>query len=77
MKILSLKQAVDLSIDGKTTGEKNARFEIEVEGKTWSVYTVSISHRDILCYCNQGCATFLVDSYGDRNVAELFDWSES
>ncbi len=72
--IISLKQAIDLSLDGKTSGEIDAKFNIEVENKMWSVYTVSISHRDILCYCDEGAATLLIDSYGDRNTAELFDW---
>ena len=60
---------------GETDGVHfTAEFDIEVDGKTWNVNTVSISHRDILAYCKQGTATFLVDSCGDRNIAELFDW---
>lgn len=74
--ITSLAQAVDLSLDGNTFGEIDAQFEVEVEGKAWSCYTVSISHRDILCYCEEGTATFLVDSYGGQNRAELFDWEQ-
>lgn len=75
-RINSLSQAVELSLDGKTEGEIDARFKIEVEGDAWSVYTVHISHRDILCYCNEGIATFLVDSYAGRNWVELFDWEQ-
>lgn len=74
MIVTKLKQAVDLSLDGKTEGEIDADFIIDVDGMTWNVYTVSISHRDILCYCDKGTATFLVDSYGDRHVPELFGW---
>lgn len=73
-RITSLNHAIGLSLDGKTSGEIDAQFNINIEGKAWSCYTVSISRRDILCYCNEGTATYLVDSYGDRNVAELFDW---
>jgi hypothetical protein len=72
--ISSLAQAIGLSLDTKTSGEMNAKFKIEVENKPWDVYAVSISHRDILCYCNEGTATFLVDTYGERNAAELFNW---
>ena len=76
MKLIkALSDAIDLSLDGETSGVHfTAEFEIEVDGKTWNVYTVSISHRDILAYCDRGTATFLVDSYGDRNTAELFNW---
>lgn len=74
-QITELNQAIELSVSSKRIGEQDAGFKIEVDGQTWDCYTVSISHRDVLCYCEQGTATFLVDSYGDRNVAELFDWN--
>ena len=76
-QITSLKQAVEISVGKKGFGERAAQFDIEVDNKTWTVYTVSISNRDVLCYCDQGTATFLVDSYGSRHAAELFDWSEN
>lgn len=50
--------------------------KFEVEGKTWNAYEVTVSNRDILFFCKQGTVTYLVDSYGTRNVAELFDWEE-
>lgn len=74
--ITKLIQAVDLSVDGKTSGERKAKFNIEVEKETWKCYEVSISHRDILCYCDKGVATFVVDTYGDLNTHELFDWEK-
>ena len=70
----SLNQAIEASFKNKLGYEADAEFSIEVEGEAWRVYTVSIDVRDILCFCDKGTATFLVDSYGDRNVAELFDW---
>jgi hypothetical protein len=74
-QITKLKEAVEISVGKTGFGERMAQFDIDVEGKTWNCYAVSISHRDILCYCDQGIATFLVDSYGERHVPELFDWS--
>lgn len=76
-KINKLLDAVELSLDGKTSGEIDAKFNIEVERETWNCYAVSISHRDVLCYCDKGTATFLVDSYGDLNTHELFDWEKN
>ena len=76
-QINALKQAVELSISGKNCRELNAKFKIQVKNKNWNCYAVSIAHRDVLCFCDQGAATFLVDSYSDRNVAELFDWDEA
>jgi len=74
-RITSLKQAIDISVGTNGFGERNAQFDIEVENETWTCYAVAISHRDILCYCDQGTATLLVDSYGERHLAELFDWN--
>lgn len=73
--IKSLGEAIDLAL-GSRDLTRSASFKFDVEGETWIVYEVSISHRDILCFCDRGTATFLVDSYGERNVAELFDWNE-
>lgn len=74
-KLKSLKQAIDLSLKGGQVGEVDCNFKIGVEGETWTVYTVSIAYRDIFCYADKGTATFLIDSYGDRHMAELFDWN--
>lgn len=68
-------QLVEKSL--KVTGASYALecdFEIEVNGEQWHVYDSSVSHRDILLYCDQGTVTFLVDSYGNRHVTELFTW---
>lgn len=75
-RIKSLKQAVDMSIDGAILGEIDADFKIDVQSETWSCYTVSICYRDIFAYCDKGTATLLVDSYGDKHVAELFNWEK-
>ena len=50
---------------------------IPMENKPWRAYEASIAHRDILLLCDKGTATFLVDTYGDRNTIELFDWAEN
>lgn len=73
--IKSLSQAIESSIDGKTFGEVDADFKIDIQGELWTCYAVSIADRDILAYCDKGTATLLVDSYGDKHTAELFDWS--
>jgi len=74
--ITSLDQAIKKALDHKSHGESSADFKIEVDGELWSCYTAAIVHRDILLYCNEGTATFLVDSYGEKNVVELFDWEK-
>lgn len=76
-KIKSLAQAVELSLKASETQSIDADFSIEVEGNQWTVYEVSISHQDILCFCEQGTATFLVDTYGnDKSFATLHDWEK-
>ncbi len=70
----SFSEAITLALKKKNVGSLNANFSISVEEETWDVYEVAISHRDILCFSDKGTATFLVDTYGTRSVAELFDW---
>jgi len=74
--IANLNQAIDISIKplSKQLGEHDAEFTINVRDETWHCYSVSISHLDVLCYCTEGIATYLVDTYGDRATCELFDW---
>ena len=74
MKINSLNDAVLMSIRPTRIGSREADFQIEVEGEAWNVYEVYISKQDILCLTDKGTATFLVDLYGDRALAELYDW---
>lgn len=78
MKVNSLNQAIFYSVHSDCDGsEIDADFEISVNGETWKCYTVAISHRDILCYCNEGTASFAVDTYhGSRDIAELVDWDD-
>lgn len=74
MMIKTLKEASKVSLAVHESKEYEANFTIEVENETWNCYAVSISYRDILCYCNEGSATFLVDTWGNRDFIELFDW---
>lgn len=77
MKITTLQQAIESSLNPKLFGQEiDADLNIEIEDQIWKVYTVAISHRDILCYCDNGTATFLVDSNGDKHTAELFDYEK-
>ena len=74
---LSFNQAIEHAVGTKVRGELDAQFKIEVEGETWTCYTVTIADRDILCFCDQGHASFLVDSYGQKHVAELWEWERT
>lgn len=74
--IKSLSEAVELSLKVKRQVEKSCDFSILVQGENWRVYDLSIVSREIFCFCDKGTATFLVDSYGQRSVVELFDWEK-
>ena len=67
---------IDLSVKADQSSEVEVDLKIEVDGQVWTAYSASVSYRDILFYCDKGVATYLVDSYGDRHVAELFDWEK-
>ena len=67
---------IDYAVNDKPQKEFNVTIPIQVNNETWDAYAAAVSHRDILFYCKQGTATYLVDSYGDKNTVELFDWEE-
>lgn len=75
--VKSLNQAIDMSIEANQSKEYSASFKIIVGNEVWTVESVGIANRDILAYCDKGYATFLVDSYGDRHLACLFDWERN
>jgi hypothetical protein len=75
--ITSLKNCVEKSLKAKTNKELNASFSVDVNGETWNCYTVAVSFREFSLYCEQGCASFVVDSYGAKNTCELVDWENN
>lgn len=73
--IKDLKTCIELSLKANESTEYDCNVNLVIEGDTWQAYTVTISYKDIMFYCNEGDVTYLVDSYGDRHVAELYDWN--
>ncbi len=65
---------IEHAVNGKSQKSFNVTLEITVDNETWTTYGAEVSHRDILFFCKEGTATFLVDTYGDKNTTELFDW---
>jgi hypothetical protein len=72
----TIEQAIDLSLTADKSKEYEAKFDLEINKNKWSCYAVSIANRDLLCFCDKGTATMLVDTYGDRTTCELYDWNE-
>jgi len=71
----NFKDIVDASVEHNTSQDYEVTsIELDVDGHVVRPYSCVITHRDIFFYFPGGNATYLVDSYGDRNVAELFDW---
>ena len=71
--IQSLSEAVELSLDHGSSCEYDADFDVKLGSETFHVYAVSISERDILCYTEAASINFVVDVYGKRAVAEIFN----
>lgn len=67
---------IQAAIRADKSQEQTCDLSLNIQGQTWRAYACNIAHRDIMFLCDKGVATYLVDSYGDRHVAELFDWSE-
>lgn len=78
MKIIrSLAQAVEASLKARESKEHKAKFTIEVDGEKWRCHTVAIASKDILCYCDKGTATYLVDSMNSIDYfGVLHDWEK-
>ena len=77
MKIHTWDKVLEHAVSGLEPKSFNVKMKIKVGDKIWNAYECSVAHRDILCFCEEGTCTFLVDSYGNRTVAELFDWDEA
>ena len=43
--------------------ELDCDITLSVNGEYWKAYSVSVSHRDLLFYTDQGAVTYLIDSY--------------
>jgi predicted NAD-dependent protein-ADP-ribosyltransferase YbiA (DUF1768 family) len=67
---------IDTAVNASEQREFDVSLSIKIEGETWKAYTAYVSHRDILLFCDKGTVTYLVDSYGDRHTAELFNWNK-
>ena len=72
--IKTLKECIELSLKEKSNKELDADMIVEVNNQHWHCYTVALSHREFTLYCDEGTASFVVDSYGDRHSCELVDW---
>jgi hypothetical protein len=73
----SLKNAAELSLTENSSRERDAQFTIDVDDEIWTCYTVNITNREVLCYCNEGTASFVIDTYGYKTTFELFDWEKA
>ncbi len=54
--------------------ELDCNITLSVNGEYWKAYSVSVSHRDLLFYTDQGTVTYLIDSYPHGDYAVLHDY---
>jgi hypothetical protein len=73
----SLKECVENSLSTKKACEVDANFIVEVDGSKWHCYAVAMNNKEFSLYCDEGCASYVVDVYGDRASCELVDWEEN
>ncbi len=67
---------INTAVSTNTQKSFNVCLPLNVDGETWEAYGAEVSHRDILFFCKQGTATYLVDTYGEKHTTELFDWEK-
>lgn len=67
---------VDLSVDHEGgTLELSFEIDFEHEDKIYEVYGATIGHREFSLTADKAIFYFVIDLYGDRAVAELYDWN--
>lgn len=72
-KFKSLQEVAEFSVNYKgESKEFDCNINLIVDDVKYKAHSVSIAHRDLLFYCDKGCFNYVVDSYGDRHVVELF-----
>ncbi len=67
-----MRQYVELSM--KHIGEPveiDCEIELFENGITFHAYTVSVAHRDLFFYCNEGTLNYVVDVYSGIGSAVL------
>ena len=73
----SFEELVELSVKHKGQNKYSpCDLSLEVDGKTYNAYEVSICNRDLLFFSDKGTLNYVIDSYGDRHVAELYQLDE-
>lgn len=72
MKKNTFEHLVELSVKHKGQNKYlPCDISLDVDGKTYNAYEVSIHTRDLLFFTDKGTLNYVVDSYGDRNTVEL------
>lgn len=70
----NLKDLIELAVNYDDESlEVDCNIDLEVDDVEYNAYSVSISNRDLLFYTDKGAIQYLVDSYGDRHTAVLYD----
>ena len=62
----------------KSVNAKNSRclecdLTLSVEGEKFHAYEVSVSNCDLLFFCDKGTLNYVIDTYGDKVVIELYN----
>ncbi len=73
---MKFQDAVTKSLSAQGSKEYRCNAKLSVNGSIWTAYSVSIAHRDLLFSCDRGSVTYLIDTIGSKNYAELFDWED-
>lgn len=57
---------INAAVNSVSSKSFNVSLKLDINGETWDAYGAEVSYRDILFFCKQGSATYVVDTYGDR-----------
>lgn len=70
----NLDALIDLAIKTQGNTERDCTgLILNANGNEYKPYSVSITHRDLLFFCDNATLNYLVDTYGDRNTIELLN----
>ena len=73
--ITDMQDLINLSINWTGESEElDCDITLREENHTFKAHTVSVCNRDLLFYTDKGYFNYVVDSYGDNHIIELFDF---
>jgi hypothetical protein len=70
----TFNKLIDMATDytGEST-ELDCNLSLSVDGDVYHAYAVSVAPRELLFYCDGATVEYVIDIYGDKSIAEVYN----